>query len=210
MTNRPHRLHPGAMIVDQAGIRAILVPTLASRSARDILLRTRHETNLLVVSRQGTGSIGRPRKMPIAPGDVLLLRRVRRRRSPRSKAAWAVCHWRRGPCGFRTGGRRSPPLPSSSAPRALAGHPPQIAAPVVGDDRHAVARVCGKDGPSSFSVGSVCGFPLTPRWSRPWREAAVERDARRPAAGHHLIARGLSGEPTAAVTFRGGAVNRHS
>ncbi len=47
--------------------------TLAGRSARDLLLRTRYGLNLLAVSRQGHRSLGRLRSMAIRSGDLLLM-----------------------------------------------------------------------------------------------------------------------------------------
>lgn len=46
---------------------------IASRSASDLLLRTRFSINLLAVSRQGRYSMARLRSLRIQPGDVLLL-----------------------------------------------------------------------------------------------------------------------------------------
>jgi len=46
---------------------------LAGRSATDIKLRTRHEINLLAVSRQGKSPTGRLRTLRLRTGDVLLL-----------------------------------------------------------------------------------------------------------------------------------------
>ena len=46
---------------------------LAGRSAKDLLLRTRHGINLLAVSRQGQRSMARLRTLAIREGDVLLL-----------------------------------------------------------------------------------------------------------------------------------------
>ena len=47
--------------------------TLAGRSARDLLLRSRYSLNLLALSRHGQRSLGRLRAMPIRTGDLLLL-----------------------------------------------------------------------------------------------------------------------------------------
>ncbi|MBI1383098.1 MAG: SLC13 family permease [Planctomycetaceae bacterium] len=46
---------------------------VAGRSAKDLLLRTRHGINLLAVSRQGQRSLARLRTLAIRVGDVLLL-----------------------------------------------------------------------------------------------------------------------------------------
>ena len=47
--------------------------TIAGRSARDMLLRTRYGLNLLAVSREGARSHARLRGLPIRPGDLLLM-----------------------------------------------------------------------------------------------------------------------------------------
>jgi len=47
--------------------------SLAGRSARDLLLRTRYGLNLLALSRQGQRSTMRLRSTPLAAGDLLLL-----------------------------------------------------------------------------------------------------------------------------------------
>lgn len=66
----------GAEVSDEFVLMEVaILPSseLAGRSAKDLLLRTRHGINLLAVSRQGQRSMARLRTLAIRVGDVLLL-----------------------------------------------------------------------------------------------------------------------------------------